>query len=353
MKLVHASDLHVASPVRKLAPYEGAPEAVLQARQGASRRALERLVDLCIAERAALLVVAGDLFDAWDRNYEHALFFLNELVRLGTSGTRAVWVRGNHDAASGMLWHLPLPERANELGLHGPESLVLEELGIALHGVSYDRPEVTEDLSVGYPEPIAGFFNVGLLHTAAEGRIGHDSYAPCRVKALVQHGYDYWALGHPHTPEIAAWEPPVVFPGNLQGRSFRERGPRGAVLVEVSGTMAARVEHRTLDSLRFENVVVPANEAASLDDVHEAVHTALAHRVAANDETPLVVRLIVEGRSAAGALLAEPVGLRTSALRSAAREADGPGVYVDEAWALVREEPGGLFRVDGESRNDQ
>jgi DNA repair exonuclease SbcCD nuclease subunit len=245
-----------------------------------------------------------------------------------------------------MLWHLPLPEWATEIGLDGPESLVIEELGVALHGVSYGRPEVTEDLSKLYPDPIGGFFNVGLLHTAAEGRIGHDCYAPCRVKALVRHGYDYWALGHPHTPEIAAWEPPVVFPGNLQGRNFRERGPRGAVIVEVVGTAAVRLEHRPLDSLRFENVVVPAARAETLDDVHEFARVALLERVAENGEVPLVVRLIIEGRSAAAALVSVPSALRASALRSAAREAGGPGVFVDEAWALVREEPGWLFRVD-------
>ena len=53
MKFVHAADLHLDSPMRGLAAYRGAP---LEAIRGATRQAFESLIELCIEERAGLLV---------------------------------------------------------------------------------------------------------------------------------------------------------------------------------------------------------------------------------------------------------------------------------------------------------
>ena len=90
--------------------------------------------------------------------------------------------------------------------------------------------------------PTAGCFNIGLLHTCATGREGHDRYAPCTVDDLRAKGYDYWALGHVHTREILATATrPIVFPGNIQGRHIRETGPKGCLLVDRrAGTASPR-----------------------------------------------------------------------------------------------------------------
>jgi DNA repair protein SbcD/Mre11 len=63
--------------------------------------------------------------------------------------------------------------------------------------------------------------------------IGGRRYAPCTVDDLRRFGYDYWALGHIHAAEIVSRDPWIVFPGNLQGRSVRETGAKGAVRVTV------------------------------------------------------------------------------------------------------------------------
>jgi DNA repair exonuclease SbcCD nuclease subunit len=83
----------------------------------------------------------------------------------------------------------------------------------------------------------------------------------------VQHGYDYWALGHVHAREVVATEPWIVFPGNLQGRGLREPGPKGATLVRVSAGRVASVEHRSLDTLRFATVVADTSDSERFDDV--------------------------------------------------------------------------------------
>ena len=56
---LHTADMHLDSPLRGLARYDGAP--VHRIRE-ASRRAFDRLVQAAVSEGVAFVVIAGDLF---------------------------------------------------------------------------------------------------------------------------------------------------------------------------------------------------------------------------------------------------------------------------------------------------
>src|SRR3954466_5217495 len=96
-KFVHAADIHLDSPLRGLDRYEGAPSERIR---GATRRACEGLIKLCLDEKAAFLVIAGDLYDGDWPDYNTGLFFVSQLSRLREAGTRVFLIRGNHDAKS-------------------------------------------------------------------------------------------------------------------------------------------------------------------------------------------------------------------------------------------------------------
>jgi DNA repair protein SbcD/Mre11 len=292
MKLVHAADLHLDSALHGLTRYESAPVDEIR---GATRRAFTNLVSLCLEERAGLLVIAGDVFDGDWRDISTGLFFAKELNKLCQAGVRVAWIRGNHDAASQIRKSVRLPEPVIELPYERAETRVLEELGVAVHGRSFARRDVTEDLAQSYPERVAGALNVGLLHTALEGRSGHDRYAPTRVETLVNRGYEYWALGHVHQREVVAREPYIVFPGNLQGRHARELGEKGATVVSYEGDRITNVEHRSLDVVRWAELVVEPTEAASFDDVLGAVQEQLTRASAAAQERLLAFRVRLSG----------------------------------------------------------
>jgi len=296
MKFVHAADLHLDSPLAGLSKYEGAPVEQIR---GATRRALENLVKLCLSERAELLVIAGDLYDGDWRDYSTGLFFNKQMSALRAGNVRVVWIRGNHDAASKLTAHLHLPDNVRELSHKKPDSFVIEELGIAVHGQGFDTREVTSDLSSRYPEPKRGMFNIGLLHTALEGRAGHAPYAPCRLSALVDRGYDYFALGHVHTREVLSEKPWIVFPGNLQGRHARETGPKGASLVTVEGEQVRTVEHRSLDEVRWHQAEADVSDERSLDGVLERVRESLGVAVSASEGRLSAIRVRIVGASAA------------------------------------------------------
>ena len=66
MLLLHAADLHLDSPMRGLAAYDGAPVEDLRL---ATRAALANLVDCAIDAGVDVVVLAGDVFDGDWPNY--------------------------------------------------------------------------------------------------------------------------------------------------------------------------------------------------------------------------------------------------------------------------------------------
>ncbi len=294
MKLVHAADLHVDSPLRGLGRYDGAPVDRIR---GATRRALVALVDLCLAESADALLLAGDVFDGDWEDYSTGLFFAAQMSRLREAAIPVYSLRGNHDARSKITRRLRLPENVVELSVDAAETRVDERLGLAVHGQGFATRDVTDDLSRAYPAPIAGLFNVGLLHTSLDGRPGHDTYAPCTLAGLVDKGYDYWALGHVHAREVVHVAPYVVYPGNLQGRHAREVGPKGATLVTVASGAVQAVDHVPLDSVRWASLAVDVARARTTDDVVDAARAALVGAADEADGRLLAARVELVGET--------------------------------------------------------
>ncbi len=317
MRIVHAADLHIDSPLRGLPPYDGAP---LTAVREAPRRACERLVAFCIESRASLLLLAGDLYDGDWRDFSTGLFFTNEMSRLREAGVRVAIVLGNHDAESVITRRLDPPANVKSFSPKRAETIVYEDLGVAVHGRSFPVKAVTEDLSRDYPEPIAGVLNIGLLHTCAEGRPGHDAYAPCKVDALRARGYDYWALGHVHQREVLSRDPWIVFPGNLQGRHVRETGAKGATLIEVENGRIDSVEHVALDVVRWAECAVTMNESSTVADVIDAARAELSAELERAEGRVLAARLVVRGPESITGRVAAQREAVTAELRAVAND---------------------------------
>jgi DNA repair exonuclease SbcCD nuclease subunit len=303
-KFIHAADLHLDSPLRGLDRYEGAP---VDAIRDATRRALVELVDLAIRESVDFLLVAGDIYDGDWRDFQTGLFFGSQMSRLGEANVRVFIIRGNHDAASRITRSLRLPEHVVELSTKRPETATLEDLGVAIHGQGFASQAVTEDLSQGYPDPISGFLNIGMLHTSVAGAEGHAPYAPCKLDELVSKGYDYWALGHVHTREILHRDPWIVFPGNTQGRHIRETGPKGCTLVDAPGGRIASVEHVDLDVLRWARCDVDAGGARDAAEALELTFAAIGREIEDAGGRPVAARVTITGTGGAHAeLTADP-----------------------------------------------
>jgi len=262
LRVLHAADLHVDSPMRGLVAYDGAPVDEIRA---ATRAALRSLVAEAIDRRVHLLLLAGDLYDGSWRDYNTGLFVVSQLAELHEAGIPVVIVYGNHDAESQLTRRLHLPPNTTVLSSTNPETHVFSDLGVAVHGQSYATRAIEADLSLAYPKADPGLVNIGMLHTCFDGSLGHDPYAPCALTGLRSKGYDYWALGHVHDHRVVCEDPMVVFPGNLQGRHIRETGPKGATLVSFVDHEPS-IEQLTFDIVRWERCRVDLTGARVLDE---------------------------------------------------------------------------------------
>lgn len=326
MRFLHAADLHIDSPLRGLDRYEGAPVERLR---GATRAALEKLVDLAVDEAVDFVLLAGDIYDRDWQDFHTGLYFREQMVRLGRAGIRVFIVQGNHDAQGVISRQVPQPDNVTLFSSRSAETVRLDELSVAIHGRSFPNRAVDEDLVPAYPDPVPGWFNIGLLHTSLTGRRGHDTYAPTDLATLSAKGYDYWALGHVHNREVVSERPRVVFPGNLQGRHANETGPKGCELVRVD---AGRIdaEFVALDAVRWHRLDLPVDGLDRPEALARGFREALApHWQGATDRLH-AVRVTLSGATELHRLEARQPGTLAAAIRAAAQDIVEAEVWIEQ-----------------------
>lgn len=316
---LHAADLHLDSPLKGLDPE--APSARIRR---ATRDALVNMVDFAREKQVAFVLLAGDLYDGDWRDWRTGQFLVQQLGLLVRDGIEVVAISGNHDADQVLTRKLPIP---GLLSADEPGTRLLGHVPVAVHGQGFSMPAIQTNLALGYPAPVDGLFNIGLLHTAC-GSSAHENYAPCTVEDLVRRGYDYWALGHVHTRAELSRDPWIVFPGNLQGRHINEEGARGATLVTVQDGRVVSAEHHPLDVLRWQRLAVDVSEVSGLEVVLHQVRLSLENALTAAQGRLLVVRITLSGECQAHADLVKSSDETLNQVRGVAAEL----ATTDELW---------------------
>ena len=290
-KFIHSADIHLDSPLKGLEKYEGAPVDEIR---GATRRALENLVQLAKNEQVDFVLIAGDVYDGNWKDHNTGLFFYRQMMELRDADIAVYLISGNHDAANKMTKSLRLPENpdgsAMRLSSTKPETVKssrLDELGVAIHGRGFFKQAEMGNLAVEYPLAVAGHYNIGILHTSLSGLEGHEPYAPCSIGDLRSKDYNYWALGHIHSPEVMCDEPHVVFSGNIQGRHIREDGKKGCYVVTVDEKHGANLRFEPLDVFRWHTLDINAEGAASAEEVVIRFSVELGKLLQNNDAMPM------------------------------------------------------------------
>lgn len=266
MRFLHIADVHLDTT------FSGRSEEVRTRLRQASREAFGRCVEAAVAEKVDAVLVAGDLFDGGRLSLETERFLLQQVARLEEAEVQFVYAAGNHDpGAAPREGALEWPANAAVISGGQPETVAVRgrggEVAGYVTGAGHATAEETENLSQRMrPKADTRLPQAALLHTlaSAAGDAGvHRPYAPSRIADLQAAGFHYWALGHVHVRQALSDEPPIWYPGNLQGRNPGETGPKGGLLVDLSEPERPAVEFREFAPVRWEKASVSALEEAS------------------------------------------------------------------------------------------
>ena len=222
MKLLHASDFHLDSPLSGLPPEKSAQ------RRGELRELPARLAKLAKDEGADLVLLPGDLFDG-GRVYPETVRALARA--LGDMGVPVFIAPGNHDYyhAKSPYALADWPDNVHIFTQPELQGIELPTLNCVVHGCAFTAPHREDDPLSGFAAPDDGKLHLLCVH----GEVGTaGTYAPIAPNSLERSGVTYAALGHVHAAGSGkAGKTLWAYPGCPEGRGFDELGPKGALIV--------------------------------------------------------------------------------------------------------------------------
>lgn len=264
---IHAADLHLDSPMVGL---KHLPKPIFERLKESTFQSLNKIIDAAIKHRVDFVILAGDLFDGEDRSLRALTRFRKQIERLEALQIPVFIVHGNHDHLDGKWSNFLMPSNAFVFSAETQVKTVRksDHTSINLYGFSYPKRHVIEKRIDSYIKKEGADFHIGILHGQFEGNSEHGSYAPFSLPDLLAKQFDYWALGHIHKRLHLSEEPPVIYPGNIQGRHKKEIGEKGCYLVTLTETSAALDFIPTSDVI-WEEIEVDVLDAVTVSDLYQ------------------------------------------------------------------------------------
>ncbi|MEZ0480249.1 exonuclease SbcCD subunit D [Planococcus sp. SSTMD024] len=264
IRFIHSADLHLGSPFSGM---QGLGAEQWKTLQNSTLVAFERLISYALETRPDFLLIVGDVYDGEDRNLRAQHRFQQGMEQLHEAGIPVFLSHGNHDHLSGGAASFELPPNVHVFQ-DSIENRALEVSGatVKIAGFSYGRRHVTESMIEHYPGKEAGVIQIGMLHGSEESDTEHALYAPFRKEQLLAKDYDYWALGHIHKRQQLSTDPPIVYPGNLQGRNRKESGPKGFYDVVLTDGHA-ELKFIPAEAVRFERIRIDCSNVQHMNEL--------------------------------------------------------------------------------------
>ena len=270
LRLVHTADVHLGARHTDL----GDQATAQRERQFGAFRAT---VDLALAEKVDLFLIAGDLFDSNTQPRRSVERVAAELKRLADARIRTVIIPGTHD-----VYDRASIYRANDLtaiaGLAPADELITvltpetPEIDLPVARRDRLRPGVRDEARANEPAGrvprrprVGGRGGSGCIHGSLliAGRTDHDDVV-FTAEEIAASGLDYLALGHWHSAlEGRAGAVTYAYSGRAGG-DRRRPGPGRArrcsstLDAAADGTRSVKIEQRQVGRTTFEKVDVDA-----------------------------------------------------------------------------------------------
>ena len=273
LRLLHTADVHLGARHGDL----GEQAAAQRERQFAAFRAT---VDLALAEKVDLFLIAGDLFDTNTQPRRSVERVAAELKRLADATIRTVIIPGTHDVydRSSIYRAYDLSALAGQAPGNGLVTVLTPdspEIDIPiLEAIAYGRMFPTKRAPLS---PLSGFhaapteqrtWRIGLIHGSLLilGKTDHDDVV-FNAEEVAASGLDYLALGHWHSfVEGKAGSTTYAYPGSPEAVAVDQAGSGNVLLVTLDGsgtTKTVTVEKRQVGRTRFAKLDIDAATVAS------------------------------------------------------------------------------------------
>lgn len=268
---IHAADLHLDSLFKGL---RHVPADIFKEIQESTFTALNHLVDEAINNKVDFVLLAGDLYDHESQSLKAQIRLRRAFERLADKNIAVFLSYGNHDFRKGDSFDVEYPDNVY---IFPEESVTCTpfykngEAAAAIYGFSYENRAVYENKSAEYERTKDEFpFHIAMLHGSVATNTEHDSYAPFQLKDLLNKRMDYWALGHIHKRQHLHADPPVIYPGNIQGRHRKETGEKGCYLITLSRHQVKQT-FLPLQAIRYEEAEVDIRDCLTPSQTEKAM----------------------------------------------------------------------------------
>lgn len=275
IRFLHAADLHLDSPFKGLSHL---PQQIFNQIRKSTFQSLTTLINAAIHYQVDFILLAGDLFDLEQRSLIAQATLRKEFIRLNEAGIQVYIIHGNHDYLTDAHTLFKYPENVHIFTeeVDCKTYIKNEEELARIYGFSYKQRHMTENMTSYYQKENTKIpFHIGMLHGNLSGREEHDPYAPFSIQDLLEKEFHYWALGHIHKREILHHSPPIVYPGNIQGRHKKEQGDKGCYLVELLEDGTPELKYIETSVIHWQELEIPINGLQTVDQLMEETKQAL------------------------------------------------------------------------------
>jgi len=315
MKLIHFADLHIGvENYSRPDPDTGLPSRLLD-----FLGAFDELVEYALAERADLVVFAGDAYKTREPSQTHQREFARRVHRLASNGIPVYLLIGNHDlpnaaaranaleifrtlqvenvylgsrigttrvqTRSGPLQivGVPWPSRSLLLTREEHRALSIDEIDKKIEEILTETiRDEAEALDPAIPAVLTAHIAMhgSKVKTGSEDWMTVGRFPALQPSVLDAERFDYVALGHHHIQQQVGSRPPMFYAGSMQRVDFGEEHDEKGFMVATldpalpAGQRATEVEFHRVRARRFVTVDVSVRGEDATGEVIAAIRRA-------------------------------------------------------------------------------
>lgn len=286
VRFLQFGDLHMDAPFRSLSGMEGRPSQ----RRLDLKKALARLIDLAISEKADLVLVCGDLYEHGYTGKSSIHYICSQFARLGD--TPVLIVPGNHDPKLPGSYYEEHQWPSNVHILGNGDVFEHAGTGTLVHGGPDGGPVDSSRI------------NILMHHGTLDMPFDPDAFQPISGADTAEKGFDYCALGHFHSRITAGGARGIFYnAGSPEPLGFDEPGDHGAFITEIvkgpGGKGSVRAEFVSVCARRYIELSVDVSGCLSSEQAADIV----AAEIGRAGRTSDLYRVTLTGRM--------PPGVRT------------------------------------------